>query len=49
VPHAFGAHGGPAEIIAILGPDGERPTYDAEAGPHAAITHRGRTAFEGER
>jgi len=24
VPHAFGAHGGPAEIIAILDPDGER-------------------------
>ena len=24
VPHAFGADGGPAEIIAILDPDGER-------------------------
>jgi transcriptional regulator with XRE-family HTH domain len=24
VPHAFGAQGGPAEIIAILDPDGER-------------------------
>jgi transcriptional regulator with XRE-family HTH domain len=24
VPHAFGAEGGPAEIIAILDPDGER-------------------------
>jgi hypothetical protein len=24
VPHAFGAQDGPAEIIAILDPDGER-------------------------
>lgn len=29
VPHAIGAHGGPAEVIAILDHDGERVHVDA--------------------
>ena len=35
VPHAFGAHGGPAEILCILDHEGER----SHLGPHGEADH----------
>ncbi|GAA1874932.1 helix-turn-helix domain-containing protein [Asanoa iriomotensis] len=36
VPHAFGAHGGPAEVLCILDHEGER----THLGPHGDAGHR---------